>query len=466
MPDPAKDRRRRLRFVSKGSTPDPASAPPPAEAPATRADRTWLVAIFVFALAVRALALFVVLPNAGRIVPGLHSSVGMSFDGYEAIARQLVAKQRFSLDAASGPTAARAPLYPLLLAAHYRVFGPGVTPVLWTHALLGALTCALVFLVGRRMFGRAVGATAGLLFAVFPPHLWWSQYILSEPLLVTLVTATFLGVLRFVERPSAGRAAAAGALFGATALCNAMILFLPFVLIVAAALAPGRWRATVRYAVPLLLAMAVVVLPWTARNFLVFRRVIPINWSIGLQYLKGLIMADDYASGRGRDLGVLDDSSMVAVLRILRENGYARGEFDAQLHAFRSSQTVGLAEDDLLKRLAMERVRERPSLVVRKLVMNLPLYWFLSNRMMRANQVVYFGLLALASLGLALGAWRAPGTRVLVAFCLYFWLGYSMVLVSARFALQIAPLLTVLAAYGIVALGRGARRTAGPSLGS
>jgi len=242
-----------------------------------------------------------------------------------------------------------------------------------------------------------------------------------------------------------------------------MILFLPFVLLAVAALAPGRWRAYVRHAVPLLLAMSVVVLPWTARNFLVFRRVIPINWSIGLPYMKGLIMADDWAGGRGRDLGVLDDSSMVAVLRILRAHGHARGDFDSRLHAFRGSQTVGLAEDDLLKRLAIERIRERPSLVIRKLVMNLPLYWYLSNRMMIANQVVYFGLLALALLGLALGAWRAPETRVLLAFCLYFWLGFSSVLVSARFALQIAPLLTVLAASGLVAVARrAAKRGARP----
>jgi hypothetical protein len=128
----------------------------------------------------------------------------------------------------------------------------------------------------------------------------------------------------------------------------------------------------------------------------------------------------------------------------------------------KSAQIVGLAEDDLLKRLAVERVRANPVLAARKLFLNLWLYWFLSNRLMLANQVVNFGLLALALLGLVLGAWRAFEARILVAFCLYFWLGYASVIVSARFALQIAPLLVLLAAFAVVSLARRARRATGP----
>jgi 4-amino-4-deoxy-L-arabinose transferase-like glycosyltransferase len=428
------------------------AAPARGVEPASR--RAWLIAVFCFAFAVRALFLFALLPHASRIVPGLNTSVGMSFDGYELIARQLVQGHGYRLAAGAPPTAARAPLYPLLLAVLYRVFGTGVAPVLWTHALLGALACAFVFLAARRMFGLAAGVVAGLLFAVFPPHLWWSQYVLSETLLVTLIAATSYAVVRLVEEPSAGMAAGAGALFGLTALCNAMILFLPFVLAAVTAAVPALRRAYLRHAGVLLLGMSVLVLPWSGRNFILFHRVIPVNWSVGLQYLKGLIMADDWTSGRARDLGALDDSSMVEVLRILRENGRQAGAFDERLRVFRSSQTVSLADDDLLKRLAVERVRAHPGRAVRKVFLNLWLYWFLSNRMMLANQVVNFSLLGLALLGLALGAWRMLEARVLSLFCLYFWLGYSSVIVSARFALQIAPLLTVLAGFAIVSLAR------------
>jgi len=52
--------------------------------------RLWLAAIFLFALAVRAVFLFGVFPNAPRLVPGLYTAVGMSFDGYDAIARRSI----------------------------------------------------------------------------------------------------------------------------------------------------------------------------------------------------------------------------------------------------------------------------------------------------------------------------------------------------------------------------------------
>lgn len=423
--------------------------------------RLWLAAIFLFALAVRAVFLFGVFPNAPRLVPGLYTAVGMSFDGYDAIARQLLRGHGFRLEVGAPPTAARAPLYPLLLAGIYRVFGTGVAPVLWTHALLGAVTCALLFLAGCRTFGRSTGIAAGLLFALFPPHLWWSQYVLSETLLVTLIVATFLAVVGVVQNPTGGRAAAAGALFGLTALCNATILFLPFALLAATAAFRELRRSYLQHGLTLLLGMAVIVLPWTGRNFIDFHRVIPINWSVGLQYMKGLVMADDFVSRRGRNLGDLDDSSMVEIVRILRAHGHARGDFDGQLYEMRSSQTVGLEDDDLLKRLALERVRKEPWLAVRKFVLNLGLYWFLSNRLMVVNQVVNFGLLALALLGLALGAWRRLEARVLLAFCLYFWLVYAWIIVSARFALQIAPFLTLLAASAIVTLARRPRGAGG-----
>jgi 4-amino-4-deoxy-L-arabinose transferase-like glycosyltransferase len=430
--------------------------------PEAAAGRTWLIAVFLFALAVRAVFLFELFPNASRI--GLDSSVGMAFDGYDAIARQLIQGHGFRLETGAAPTAARAPLYPLLLAGLYRVFGTGIAPVLWTHALLGALACALLFLAGNHMFGRVVGVTAGFMLALLPTHIWWSQYLLSETLLVTLIVATFLAVIRHVQEPAPGRAALAGVLFGLPALCNAMILFLPFVLLGVAALSRDLRRRTMRHAGLLLLAMAVIVLPWTGRNLLLFRRVIPVNWSVGLQYMKGLIMADDFAAGRGKNLGALDDSSMVELVRILRTNGRSHGDFDQQLRAMKRAQAVDLAEDDLLKRLSMERVRAKPVLAARKFLLNLWLYWFLSNRMMAANQAVNFSLLALAALGLALGAWRMLEARVLVAFCLYFWFGYASVIVAARFALQIAPLLALLASYGVVTLVRRVLRRGGPTV--
>src|SRR5262249_14095867 len=45
----------------------------------------------------------------------------------------------------------------------------GYGPARGVSAVLGAATCGLVFLIGRDLYGRAVGAGAALLYAFLPP---------------------------------------------------------------------------------------------------------------------------------------------------------------------------------------------------------------------------------------------------------------------------------------------------------
>lgn len=56
----------------------------------------------------------------------------------------------------------RAPLYPYFLGALYAVYGPNYVQVRLVQFLLGALTCALICLIGFRAHGRAVGIAAGV----------------------------------------------------------------------------------------------------------------------------------------------------------------------------------------------------------------------------------------------------------------------------------------------------------------
>lgn len=418
------------------------------------------VAVFLVALAVRAAFLFLLAPHASTLFPSLSSAVGMAFDGYRAIALQVISGHGFAFDAASGPTAARAPLYPLFLAAMYFVFGTGFWPVLWAHAVLGALTCSLLYLLGRRMFDRGVGVLGGILLAFYPPHLWWSQYVLSETLLVFLIVSTFLALFILVQSPSVRQAIVSGALFGLTALCNSMISFFPPLLLLVVILSRERRHRYLRSALVMLATMAVVIMPWTVRNALTFHRLIPINWSVGWVYLKGLIMADNYVNGRGSDLARLDDDSTEEIIQILRSHGFTQTSYQEKRIAISRTMCVDYEEDRLLKRLAVERVMKNPFLAVRKFVVNLGLYWYLAIRFQDALKLLNFTLVGFALLGLARGAWRATGARLLLLYCVYSYFSYAAIIASSRFVVQIAPFLTLLGAAAIASLAR--RRTAAP----
>jgi len=85
----------------------------------------------------------------------------------------------------------RSPVYPLLLAASYRLFGPSLTPFRLLQALMGVGICVCVWVLGRRYFGArgALIALAGI--ALFPV-----QVVLSG-IEYPMVPGTFLIWLAF-----------------------------------------------------------------------------------------------------------------------------------------------------------------------------------------------------------------------------------------------------------------------------
>src|SRR5580704_6765307 len=73
---------------------------------------------------------------------------------------------------ASGPTAWMAPVYPLLLAAVFRIFGAytfhSFVAATLLNVLFSVLTCIPVFRIWRRVGGTGVAAGAAWLWAIFP----------------------------------------------------------------------------------------------------------------------------------------------------------------------------------------------------------------------------------------------------------------------------------------------------------
>lgn len=409
------------------------------------------VALVALALAVRLVFLFIALPAALRFVPGFYSEPGRTFDGYHDIALQLVAGKGYSLPEGGGATAARAPLYPVFLAALYRGFGtqPGV--VLAAHAVLGALTCGLVLLLGWSLYGRTAGWLAGLVLTFHPMHLWWSQYVLSETLLTLLLTLAILGLVGFLRKGGAAAALRSGALVGVAALCNSVILMFPLVAVVAAPLAGRVWRLPPwRHFVLVACATALTVMPWTARNALRFHALIPVNWGYGFPAFKGWASADQLRAHPRDNLGIVDDEAGRLAIAALRAHGFAHGSAEEQLRVVQHTMTLRREEDALLARIANERTRRDPEATARKLFLNLRAYWFLSVRRMEGVVALNVLLLALALTGLAATARRDAARWLPAAVAVYLWLAYSLIIANSRYSLQVLPVVALYAGAGAV----------------
>jgi len=183
----------------------------------------------------------------------------------------------------TGPTAWLTPVYPVLVAGVFRVFGIHTPHSFFAIVLLNmsfsAAACVPIFYAGKRMAGLAAGAGAAWLWAIFPnaviiPYEWVWDTSLAALLVATILWAT----LELADTESLRAWCGYGLLWGFALMTNPSLgSLLPVLLGWAAyrAWKEGRLRPSRP-----LLACGIAVLccmPWTARNYLAFHRFIPLR---------------------------------------------------------------------------------------------------------------------------------------------------------------------------------------------
>jgi 4-amino-4-deoxy-L-arabinose transferase-like glycosyltransferase len=210
---------------------------------------------------------------------------------YDRIAVSLAQHDRFpssELTSHGGPTAFRAPLFPIALAAVYKLVGVGSAARRWEagrllEAVLGAIVVALTALLALRLWGRGAAFVSGAIAAVYPPLILVGSSLMSESLFIPLVLAAVLAAL--IGRVSVHRgrwSVAVGLLVGLAALTrsNGILLVVPVAFLVW----PERPRLSLRAArdpLIVLVATALTLVPWTIRNEHVFHTLVPITTESG-----------------------------------------------------------------------------------------------------------------------------------------------------------------------------------------
>ncbi len=189
-------------------------------------------------------------------------------EGFHLLAVNLLAGRGFAIGWESPlcPTTVRTPLYPLFVAALYLLFGPRPRVVLWFQWMLAILTTALVIRLGNAAGGASVAQVAGLLYACNGTTHRYTGYLLTEPLLLPLMTATLWSTIRVIRHPSARNAILAGGGWGTVLLTKPNVQYLPpfigLLLSLAARRRQGGW------AIPLLFVgvLTATLAPWMVRN--------------------------------------------------------------------------------------------------------------------------------------------------------------------------------------------------------
>ena len=129
------------------------------------------------------------------------------------------------------PASHRLPLYPILIAGVYRVFGVNNDlPLIILLGVMSLATIFLVYLIGQRLFGRKAGLLASILLA-FEPHLLHNSYSADLPdvfLTFFLTLAVYFTLRCFDPKVRLVQVVVSAGLISVTAWIKPLALYLPF----------------------------------------------------------------------------------------------------------------------------------------------------------------------------------------------------------------------------------------------
>lgn len=174
------------------------------------------------------------------------------------------------------------PGWPGSLGLLFWLFGPSPLVGQLANLMLAAIIFFLVLSLGSGIFvDYLVGRLAIALLSIYPNQIGYVPILATEIFYTALL---LLGVTLAVRAQTLARLFLAGVVFGIVTLTKAQTLFLPAVLCAMWWLFAGSrpnfvsWigRAAVIYA-----AMAMVILPWTVRNYLIFGEFVLISTNGG-----------------------------------------------------------------------------------------------------------------------------------------------------------------------------------------
>jgi len=223
-----------------------------------------------------------------RIATGIISGQVLSGDegDYSQLASRILEGKAYHSNFPLGFTNARPPLYPLFIAVIYFFTNNSVLAVKLAQALLGAFICIAVFFIAEGIFkDKRVSLGAAFIYAIYPFSISIGPSFLSETLFTFLLALTIFFLFKGYDSPKLKNYLLSGIFLGLTALTRPVILaFVPFLILWLAFCSPGNLSLKFKGVIFVMFFMVLTIMPWTFRNYLVFKEFIPISTGGGVTF--------------------------------------------------------------------------------------------------------------------------------------------------------------------------------------
>ncbi|HOL22335.1 MAG TPA: glycosyltransferase family 39 protein [bacterium] len=223
-----------------------------------------LIFIFLFALLLR----------IGFILT-LNNSVDVWGDWWDELGWKLASGQGYWVNNPYFPDGVRfyswrAPVFPLFLGCIYKIFGHSYLAAKIGLAIISAISCIfLYFLAAEVLKNRTAGIWSALIYAVYPPSIFWTGYLAPVTLEIFLLLLIVLLLINGVRKNNIYLFIAAGIFTGIAILTRSVFLiFLPVVFLW---LIIKDRKHLCKNFLSYAITTAIAVSPWAIRNYKIHR---------------------------------------------------------------------------------------------------------------------------------------------------------------------------------------------------
>jgi 4-amino-4-deoxy-L-arabinose transferase-like glycosyltransferase len=327
-----------------------------------------------------------------------------------------------------GATYDRAPAYPAFLAGVYSLFGESIFAIRVVESLMGAFLAVVIATLGRRVGGELVGASAGLIWVVYPMGIFVAGLIYPTGLAAVLLACGVWCMLPANDAELSPKGVFFGGLFFGLAALTIPVALLTIVVVAAWVFYWARY-SRLFFALLIILGSAVALGPWTARNFFVYGEAILVQPHFE-QHLPPIGIPESSRSADRID----------AIL--LRPDRYA-SRFGINFVQFWElyPNRIKMSDQDYRDKLHAEDPR-----LVRETI-------FTPNRLINAASILSTGpIFFFALLGTVAMCLRRDLRRelsLLWMMTLSFAVGYAFFVGKLRYRTPVEPYLIILSAYGM-----------------
>jgi 4-amino-4-deoxy-L-arabinose transferase-like glycosyltransferase len=180
------------------------------------------------------------------------------------------------------------PLYPYLLAFLYSIVGHNYIFVFVLQSIMGAVSCILVYLIGKMLFSKRVATLASLFFAFYGPSIFYADMLTKEAVSTLLFLASVYSLLRWKQDTKIYRLILSGLFLGMAVMTRGNFsVLVPLYLVFVFVTGSDLYRQKALFCGLMLSGFSLAILPSTIHNYIVEKDFILVTSQGGQNFYLG-----------------------------------------------------------------------------------------------------------------------------------------------------------------------------------